>query len=255
MIVAGVLLAIGLGFLIHALTADKEPVYQGKRLSAWLNDSYEPSYLNTQLDPAAVKAVQAIGTNALPYLLKMIKTRDSQLKLRLVIKLQWYVRIHIPTHLRDRQKAMFGFQALGEAAKPAYPAVVKLVLDSDEDHYAIDSLQNADADTFVLLAEGLHSPDARVRRRTAEALIELQEWAPSIATPALTRALSDPDESVRQIASVGLIGYYSQTNSAIPASDEVTNTVDSYIRIAAIEALKRIDIDTNAPATPGEKKE
>jgi hypothetical protein len=54
-------------------------VYQGKRLSGWLRE-----YRSRGDVDGAVQAVQQIGTNAIPTLLKMLCAKDSTLLAELV---------------------------------------------------------------------------------------------------------------------------------------------------------------------------
>lgn len=248
-IAAVVLLAIVSAFLVHALTAVKEPVYQGKRLSAWLNDTHSASDMigGEVLSPAAEQAIRAIGTNALPYLLKMIRTWDSKFQMFLLKFIPQSFHFHISTHMDDRVRAMNGFRTLGTAAQPAFHELAHLILNSDFDPYKIYSLENADADTIALLADGLHSPDTKVRRRAIFALTVLTQ-APAIAVPALTKALNDPDLKVKANVADALGQYGPLASSAIPALTGLTNAVDSDLREAATEALGSIDI--NAPPTP-----
>jgi hypothetical protein len=252
-IAAVIVLAVVSGFLIHALTTVKEPVYHGKRLSAWLDDRYQTNNgaLPEALSPASVQAVQAIGTNALPYLLKVMRTHDSSLKMKLGGYIWRYLRIQIPTHSNDRKKAMYGFVALGPLAKPAFPELVNIALDSDYDAHAVHSLRNADADAIALLAKGLHSPDESIRRRAATLLVFVPSQ-PAIAVPALTGALNDPNPKVR-VCAADALGYFgSEASSAIPALSALTNAADPALRNTAIEALE--NINTNTPTTPAGNK-
>ena len=259
-IMAVVLLAIGLGFLIHALTAVKEPIYQGKRLSVWLDDTYQTKTghrTGYALTAASVQAVRTIGTNALPYLFKMLEARDSNLKLAVVQIMRRKFQIYLPTSYNDHRRAMDGFRALGPAAKPAYPELVKLTLNTNSNFngfFAIDSLMEADADTISMLTNGLQSSDRRVRCQAALALGYLRQ-APAISLPALTRALADPDSNVRIVATDAL-GYYGpQAKSAIPALSGLTNAANPNIRNTALGVIDVINIDTNIPDRPSEKKE
>src|SRR5213592_4436066 len=62
----------------------REPVWKGKRLSAWLKDydGLGPRVTSADVD----EVVRQIGTNALPRLVSMLRASDSRLKL-FVIKL------------------------------------------------------------------------------------------------------------------------------------------------------------------------
>src|SRR6266478_2350723 len=82
----GILLAIllvalagGVGWL---LLRPREPVYQAKPLSAWLEQYYGSNLTlitdtNSPARLEAENAIRQIGTGGLPLLLRLISTRDS----------------------------------------------------------------------------------------------------------------------------------------------------------------------------------
>jgi len=55
-----------------------EPVYQGRKLSEWLEDSFQGQEAETRR--AAEQAVQRMGTNALPWLMSEFSRRDPKWK-------------------------------------------------------------------------------------------------------------------------------------------------------------------------------
>jgi len=239
---------VALGFIIHAWTQVEEPVYQGKRLSTWLDDSHWTNGGQTVLSSAATQAVQALGTNALPYLVHMMQARDSKLEIYTAIYVYRFLHIQTPLRSADCQRAAFGFYALGPTAKPAYPELVKLVLAADGKGWVAGVFRD-DADTIALLADGLHSPDVKVRRRAAMAFGYFQK-TPTVCIPALTQALNDRDTQVQMWAAAWLGHYGPAAKSATPALAQLTNSADSMVRIMATQALRDInDTFTNPPAT------
>src|SRR5213594_4275496 len=62
-----------------------EPVYQGKHLSQWL---WEFDMSNSLLEPdrgkKAEEAIREMGTNAVPFLVRELRVRDSRLKIRML---------------------------------------------------------------------------------------------------------------------------------------------------------------------------
>src|SRR5437868_6767664 len=72
------LLVAVVGMIAWLTLGQREPVYQGKDLNEWLH-CYDGG-----LDPALRKdvdeAVQRMGTNAIPVLLRRIRTTDSALR-------------------------------------------------------------------------------------------------------------------------------------------------------------------------------
>jgi hypothetical protein len=61
---------------------EREPVYQGKRLSSWLIASVTNGTPEAQAQ--AYAAVRQVGPNALPTLLRMLRAKDSRLKAELM---------------------------------------------------------------------------------------------------------------------------------------------------------------------------
>ena len=63
-----------LGGMVWMLSAPTEPVYQGKPLTAWLN---EYNGFSGDTNQAAYVAFREMGTNAIPALLRVIQSYDS----------------------------------------------------------------------------------------------------------------------------------------------------------------------------------
>ena len=64
------------------LWPSQEPAYEGKRLSQWLDEGmrlapYDAYSTNQSVRRVVVKAVQAIGTNAIPFLLREMERTES----------------------------------------------------------------------------------------------------------------------------------------------------------------------------------
>jgi len=106
--------------------AHREPVYEGKPLSKWLAElavTASPS----QDEPAC--AVRAIGTNALTWLMTMVRSTDPPWK-RAVLAFnakQRVIRIAVtPAHVA-RFDAVQGYRVLGSAAKGNVPELIQLL--------------------------------------------------------------------------------------------------------------------------------
>ena len=139
-----VTLAVALVILVgviewQALGPQKcEPVYQGRRLSVWLGryDYYAGRVTVTKALSMreADEAVRQIGTNAIPVLLRRLRTRDSALKIWVMdlIRKQHLISIkYIPARIR-RLEGLMGVQALSpEARKAAVPMLLESLKDND----------------------------------------------------------------------------------------------------------------------------
>ena len=114
--------------VVLAWPREKEPVYEGRRLSAWLR-------LGTHKDQGAREAVLAIGTNALPWLLRTIAYEPSPVRQKMIAaekRLPMMLRslplqriVEGPTEERVME-TYFGFEVLGDVAAPAVAELSRL---------------------------------------------------------------------------------------------------------------------------------
>ncbi len=107
-----------------------EPAYGGTRLSAWLDQlcALDSVHQPAQRAPQ-VQAVRAIGTNAIPWLLKEYRHRGGVWTWRLnqLLNKQRLIK-HRFRDANDRlHRATVGFRALGEMAEPAIPDLLAIV--------------------------------------------------------------------------------------------------------------------------------
>jgi hypothetical protein len=227
-----VLVVAAIGVLLY-FSRTKEPSFQGRGLSHWLSD-IENARDDREAE-SAKNAVRQIGTNAIPYLLGMMRAEDSKLKETFITLL---ARLHISTvriadasgkHLR----ALLGFHALGPRASSAIPELKALVDNPKTVHFAALALAEISPDGMEAATAGLQSTDAIVRRDTAGVLglvglvrfatnaspaqLDLLRAQADKAVPPLIRALNDSDELTRARAatSLGLLGQKADT--AVPA--------------------------------------
>src|SRR5688572_26702845 len=78
-----VLLCLIVAGLVFALKPASEPSYEGKPLSAWLREISNPHEQRDEKGVKAINVIRAMGTNALPSLMRMLQARDSQFKDRM----------------------------------------------------------------------------------------------------------------------------------------------------------------------------
>src|SRR5437870_5559609 len=96
-----ILLLLGVGavtFVLTALMHPNEPVHQGQRLSKWLEELDRSPY-PSQGSEQATKAIETIGSNAVPYLVRMLEAKDSRLKVKFVQLMRKQSVINIPFRL------------------------------------------------------------------------------------------------------------------------------------------------------------
>ncbi len=124
-------IAIGLGALclfvvvaaFLATSTVKEPSYGGKSLGQWLEDI---GSLGRQ-HSGAYQAIQAMGSNAVPFLVHELQVKDSVLKRKLVwlAQKQKFIRFRFVDAETRHDRARAALKTLGPAAKPAIPVLIE----------------------------------------------------------------------------------------------------------------------------------
>src|SRR5256885_5261573 len=122
-IAIGFLLLALLGGIVWQTLRHREPIHQGKPLSFWLSGFELDDFQGKPSFNESVEAVREAGTNAVPTLLRMLRTSDSDLKQRfkLLLRKQCVVQIHYVRADTQRWAATQGFMALGKLARYAVP--------------------------------------------------------------------------------------------------------------------------------------
>ena len=188
-IALAILLVILAGVMAWLGLRQREPVYQGKRLSVWLevlNREWKPSHPDDRL----AQAIRHIGTNALPVLIERLHGQDTELKRLLVAWADKHecFRFRFKSAEERRIEAIGGYQALGPLARGQVPRLSDML-----DHDPFLNARHAAARVL-----GFIGPDARM------------------AAPALLRATKDKDSGVRTCAFFALGRIQPDTEIAIP---------------------------------------
>jgi len=162
---------IGVGIGAINICYDREPRYAGRRLSQWVKQGQ--STLNEK-DPewlAAASAVQGLGTNSIPFLLKLASARDSKLEKRIdawLEKLEPYSHFRLRLAAESRERAYVGFALLGEKARGAWPVFIKWTSAADPElrlrGLAYLAWTNPDKETYLpVLLRLTKDPDKNIR--------------------------------------------------------------------------------------------
>jgi hypothetical protein len=130
LVLVGAALLSGLTWaLLHWHPAESEPVYKGKTLSAWLA-VYDPANTNRPASQLleTETAVLQMGTNAIPALLRMLRSPDPHLK-RILWRLaqkQNIIHFHYVPPASVYERAAMGLEVLGPRAESAVPELVNI---------------------------------------------------------------------------------------------------------------------------------
>jgi hypothetical protein len=219
-LLAATLFAVLAITIVVLLAHEPEPRYNGRSLSSWLK-AYAAIYETTgttQTIPdvgEAVHAIQAIGTNALPLLLKWIQQEPPSWQQAAHRKLPKRLWNTAPARLlidgpgyEKASHAMNAFDILGTNAAPAIPGLVKLMTGTTNRTIvarAIGALGGIGVPALPYLITALSNTNQPGRHLIP---FRIQAIAADLGTntwlPPLKAALQDPDPRVRASASAVL---------------------------------------------------
>jgi hypothetical protein len=185
------------------LTFHREPVHKGKTWSQWLADVNYGQPEATRKE--AAKAISEIGTNLLPRLVADLRgSRFDVWKWRtaVLLKKQSLVKFTFTTPDDRARSAAWAFAALGSAARPAAPELLRL-FDSCPGYALSAYAAVLGPEAIPVLASRLTSSNEWVRWNAASALSGFSHEATKDAIPFLVKGLNDPSRNVR--ARMGLV--------------------------------------------------
>lgn len=228
----------------YCLWASREPTYEGKRLSQWLDEGMKlvssPDATNQSI-AHIVKAVQAIGTNAIPFLLRDMERKEEPrwlfeaklraYKLKVMDETGWWSW--------PLNRSMWGFQALGTNAAPALQRLLVI--------YDGQSLATGSAEAILTglgpvavpeLEKRLRSTNVAIRGRAAVTLGAIGPAAES-AIPAMLTLLEETNMEVRQAGVAGLAGIGRQPERFVPLFRGLLGDSNNWVRQYAATGLGR----------------
>ncbi len=235
----------------------REPRYKGKPLREWLR-AYDVSSLHDDI-AAKDEAVHSLGTNAIPTLLRMLRTKDSRLKAKLIqfceehpwqifdAMPEWLKLDLMPSELLNGEAAE-GFRALGATASNAAPALVRIYdkdTSTDSKRYAVLALGGigpAAASAVPSLLRGTTSTNDDLRWSVTWAFGQIHSQ-PELAVPALINLLRDTNSSVRREAAGALGNYGTNATAAVPVLAALLQDPILGVRRFSTNALKKIDLE------------
>lgn len=167
-------LIVVLGGLAFAFFSDREPRYEERTLSDWIEYARPHFYAHGPRETNLVwqnsqRAVKQMGTDAIPFLLNWIRAKDSHLKaqLALLLKKHPFLHMHITDDDQLHKRAMTGFALLENDGKPAWATSSQWTESPDPERrfWAFDCLieSQADKETLLPVLKRLsHDPDTLV---------------------------------------------------------------------------------------------
>jgi len=261
------LLAVVLGGMAWFALSKREPLYQGKPLSFWLWGSSGATsiYFDGPSDgplrapgvylcrerftsgsfpgtgmpftDTGQQAIQEAGTNTIPMLLRLLRAKDSDLKLKL-LKLagkQHFFKINfIPADVLN-YRARKVFVMLGPQASNAVPALAGICDENISPSSRLEALDSlgwigpAASRGIPALLRGANSTNVEERIASLWSLGMIHAQ-PGLVVPVLFKSMQDPDTSVRAQAVYALSAYGPEAKAAVEPFMPMIRDLDPYVR-------------------------
>ena len=225
----------------------KEPEYEGKKLSEWLE-------LQPLQSRESAEAVRAIGTNAVPFLTRWVEFELPPWRLRL---LRTYAKVPNPLRINkvgswvvdsDAQRraanAVNGFQVLGDWARSAVPELARYIADPaklDYSRVAIALAYAGGEEALPPLLTALEDKSRPAIRRTscAVAIGRVKYRGPELkqAIPVLISCVQETNQFVPSVAAATLGTLGIQAEICVPVLSNATRSADVRLRRNSVRAL------------------
>jgi hypothetical protein len=263
LIVMAVLLVVG-AVVWLAPRNPPEPVYDGRPLSYWLQGmSFAGASTNHPNYVEALDAMSAAGTNGTPTLLRLLRAKDSPLKLKFfsLLQRQHIFKVHfVPADVLNFEAVM----ALER--EPFFKSTLPDLIEIYDENISPAS-QRAILDMVMLLGpdakdatpallRGLTNRDYFVRNGAVNAL-RMVHADPKLAVPELIKSLQDPFPANRMDAAYALGSYRTNASAAVVPLLQMlndkkalsnTSRYPAQVRAGVEFALNAIDRDAAAKA-------
>jgi hypothetical protein len=232
--------ALSLGHLRNA----KEPAYQGKPLSYWLNSPQEGMKVN--------EAVLAIGPANMPFVRADLRARDSQVTLwfRRLMQKQSVINYHyVPAHSRH-ERAIRACYILGTNAVVALPELEALLNEPKPNSQLAAAIGRTGLSGTLVLIRAMTHTNREVQSEATGA-IQISYLGPNAldASPAinfLTNQLRHPLPEKRAEAANVLGLIHQNPQARLTALAQCVDDLDHRVRRSAVSSLGRIGRNSNA---------
>jgi peptidoglycan/xylan/chitin deacetylase (PgdA/CDA1 family) len=251
------LLLLLAAWISYIVISSGEPVSQGRKLSAWLQELHElglEAPLAESEAPAlrdwearqqrAVAAIRSIGPKALPYLLKWLSVipQPSPWRDRLqdLLQKQSLIKITLPQQHYRGEQAIAGFGALGSIAVPALPKLQELLLNPRYSEVAAAALYAIGPDGFPVLSSAATNTDFRVQYHSIENLVVLAQVVGPVAVPVLVNLVTNSRCQYHREALLGLGDLGTRAHEASFLLEATTLDLSNPLSGLAMRALAEV---------------
>lgn len=256
------LLALVALVLLAWLTRPRDPVHHGRPLTAWMQDLIS---LEVNVRAAATNAIQQLGTNALPALVRHLGTPDPTLG-RTASDAQrflprglwvWAMKLTQPrAGIERRWQAAAALGLLGAQAAPAVPALTRALHDVDPRvrDAAIEALRGVRPAGLEALASALATTNitllahlcSAIGRSGPDAAVVARQLARAVPTTPLAwqshlRAALIAAGAPAVTALVELLGSETDATRDLAVATLQAMTANDYASLKAVAALLQND--------------
>lgn len=237
-----VLLLVLIGLIVWQIARPKEPRYKGKPLSFWLAG-------DDCTDDETKEAVDHLGTNCIPALLRMLLAKDSAAKQKLaeLADGQNFVHIKMTDAGEKRLYAVHGLSLLGARAQGVVGVLIHLYEKSSPDDKpqiaeAIGAIGPAASEAIPTLLQAMTDTNDGVGESAASTLVG-SGYDPGLVVPGIAKALSNTNVVTRILAADSLSQLGTNATSAVPALIAAARDTNREVRIVIMQALGSIHGD------------
>jgi hypothetical protein len=216
-----------------------EPVYQGKPLSQWIEETwYDP------VNPHGSKAIRALGTNALPWLMSEIGHPEPKWRRTLNRLTDKFRRNQGRGRTREDRvwKAMTALRELGRSSIPALPQLARYLNDAGNASlcsHAAWTMFGSEEAAIPYLLEPVNSTNEIIASAARSALGPLAYRVPA-ATPHVVQMLQSTNPAARVYAVDILISVKSHPELTVPALSAALSDPKGKVKECAAIILNRL---------------
>lgn len=237
-----VLLLVMIGLIAWQVNRPKEPRYKGKPLSFWLAG-------DDCTDDETKEAVDHLGTNCIPALLRMLLAKDSATKQKLaeLAGAQNFIQIKMTDAEDKHLYAVRGFSHLGARAQGAVGVLIHLYEENSPEQKpqiaeAIGAIGPAASEAIPTLLRAMTSTNDGVGESAASTLVG-SGFDPGLVVPGIAKVLSNPNVAIRILAADSISQLGTNAASAVPALIVAARDTNREVRLVVVQALGNIHGD------------
>jgi len=243
------LAAVAGGIVVWPL-GPKEPVYQGKRLTEWIQEArgpiqrsatrHWPTQAERERSEAARQAVKAIGTNAIPFLVSELVRPESKWRTSFN---RWAskhpaIRFRFADFDTRILNAANGLGILGRDAAPALPTLAEYLGHNRLGFTAAMAMGKVEDLAIPYFLKAIASMDTLAAENAGTSMAGQIRDVES-AIPSLVQLLQHTNEWTRRVAAWTLGGIRSQAEAMVPALTELLSDPVPIVQAHACHALAR----------------